>query len=426
MNPTSGHSSAEVIDLRSDTVTRPTPAMRRAMAEAEVGDDVLGDDPTVIALQEKVAALLGKEAALFVPSGTMANQIAIRAQTEPGDEVIAHEDSHILHYETGAPAALSGVMTREARGERGLFEVGEVERLFRPESPITPRSRLLVIENTQNRGGGAVWPLEQLARVAAKGRALGLRVHLDGARIWNASAATGVQPAEYARHFDTVACCFSKGLGAPVGSMIAGDAPTITRARRFRKMFGGAMRQSGVLAAAALHALEHHRARLVEDHEHARMLASAVSATPGLKMAFPAETNIVIFDVEPRLGTAAGVCERFKAAGVWCLAFGPQRVRMVTHMDVSRGMIERACGVVRGLGSQATQGTPKITRCLFEGRFLSIEDALAMRGDGPGTAFGFLCPECRTPVRPHRAGGLASAHFEHLDRQPRCSLSHIA
>ncbi len=339
-----------VIDLRSDTVTRPTPAMRRAMLEAEVGDDVLGDDPTVIALQERVAALLGKEAALFVPSGTMANQAAIRAHTEPGDEVIAHEDSHILHYETGAPAALSGVMTREARGERGVFDVGEVERLFRPESPITPRSRLLVIENTQNRGGGAVWPLDQLARVAAKGRALGLRVHLDGARLWNACAASGVAPGEYARHFDTVACCFSKGLGAPVGSALAGDAPTIARAKRFRKMFGGAMRQAGILAAAGLYALDHHRERLVEDHAHARMLASAVQATAGLQMAFPPETNIVIFDIAPRVGTAAQVCERLGSAGVRCLPFGPQRVRMVTHLDVTREMIDRACAALRALG----------------------------------------------------------------------------
>lgn len=341
--------SDEIIDLRSDTVTRPTTAMRRAMAEAVVGDDVLGDDPTVLALQERTASLLGKEAALFVPSGTMANQTAIRAHTEPGDEIIAHEDSHILHYETGAPAALSGVMTREARGERGLFDVDEVERLFRPESPIAPRSRLLVIENTQNRGGGAVWPADQLARVAAKARSLGLRVHLDGARLWNACAVTGIAPAAYAGHFDSVSCCFSKGLGAPVGSIIAGDGATIARARRFRKMFGGAMRQAGVLAAAALFALDHHRDRLAEDHQHARMLADAVRDTPGLHMAFPAETNIVIFDVEPRIGSAADVCERLKSSGVWCLPFGPQRVRMVTHLDVSRGMIERACRAIRAL-----------------------------------------------------------------------------
>ncbi len=334
------------IDLRSDTVTRPTPAMRRAIAGAEVGDDVLGDDPTVIRLEQRVAELLGKRGAVFVPSGTMANQTAIRAHTEPGDEVIAHEDSHILHYETGAPGALSGVMTREARGDRGLFDVGEVDRLFRPESPIAPRSRLLVIENTQNRGGGAVWPLEQLSRTAGRGRELGLRTHLDGARIWNACAATGLVPADYAKHFDSVSCCFSKGLGAPVGSAVAGDEAFIGRVRRFRKMFGGAMRQSGILAAAALHALDHHRARLVEDHENARRLADAVANTKGLRMAMPAETNIVIFDVEPTRGTAAAYCTRLKDQGVWMLPFGPQRVRAVTHMDVSRAQIDEACAAL--------------------------------------------------------------------------------
>ncbi len=415
-----------IIDLRSDTVTRPTPAMREAMLRAEVGDDVLGDDPTVIALERKVADLLGKPAALFVPSGTMANQVAIRAHTEPGDEVIAHEDSHILHYETGAPAALSGVMSREARGERGLFDVGEVERLFRPESPITPRSRLLVLENTQNRGGGAVWPRELFSRVAARGRELGLKVHLDGARVWNASAASGIAPAEYARHVDSVACCFSKGLGAPVGSMVAGEAAFIARCKRFRKMFGGAMRQSGILAAAAIHALDHHRERLKVDHEHASMLAEAVSRTRGLRMAFPAETNIVIFDVDAALGTAAQVCERLKAAGVWCLPFGPQRVRMVTHLDVSREMIERACEAVREIGgAQVPTAHPKMTHCRFQGRTIHIDEALTMRGDGPGSALGFCCIECGTPVRPHRAGGPMAAHFEHLDRQPQCSLSYI-
>jgi threonine aldolase len=338
-----------IIDLRSDTVTRPTPAMREAILRAEVGDDVLGDDPTVLALEQRIAEIMGKPAALFVPSGTMANQTAIRAHTEHGDEVIAHEDSHILHYETGAPAALSGVMSREARGERGLFDVNEVNRLFRPESPITPRSKLLVLENTQNRGGGAVWPLDQFARVAQRGRDLGLKVHLDGARIWNASAATGIAPADYAKHVDSVACCFSKGLGAPVGSAVLGEPAFIARCKRFRKMFGGAMRQAGLLAAAALHALDHHRERLTEDHTHARLLAGAVMQTAGLRMAFPAETNIVIFDVEEHLGTAAQVCEKLRAKDVWCLPFGPQRVRMVTHLDVNREMIERACAAVRGL-----------------------------------------------------------------------------
>lgn len=323
-------------------MTRPSAAMRRAMAEAEVGDDVLGDDPTVIRLQERVASIMGKEAAVFVPSGTMANQASIRAHTEQGDEVIAHKDSHIIHYETGAPAALSGVMVRPLDGERGLFDADQVEAVVRPYSAHFARSRLVVIENTQNRGGGAVWPLEQVARVAARARELGLRVHLDGARVWNACAATGLDPGEYARHFDTVSCCFSKGLGAPAGSAVCGDAETIFRIHRFRKMFGGAMRQAGILAAAALHALEHHRERLVEDHANAKRLAEGASKIPGLTIAMPVETNMVFLDIDRRLGTAAQFAERLKGSGVWALPTAPQRVRAVCHLDVSAAMIERA------------------------------------------------------------------------------------
>lgn len=338
------------IDLRSDTVTRPTTAMRRAMAEAEVDDDVLGDDPTVIRLQERVAQLMGKPAACFVPTGTMANQTAIRAQTEHGDEILGHEDSHIVHYETGSPAALSGCMMRAARGERGLFEADQVEALFRPESIHAPRTRLLLIENTQNRGGGSVWPLEQVRRVTAKGRELGLRAHLDGARIWNACIATGLKPADYAQHFDTVSCCFSKGLGAPAGSAVAGDRATIARVVRFRKMFGGAMRQSGVLAAAALHALDHHYDRLADDHENAKRLAVGLAEVAGLNVDPSAcETNMVFIDVERSVGTAAAVCERIKAAGVMVLPTGPQRIRAVCHLDVSRAAIDLAIERIAGL-----------------------------------------------------------------------------
>jgi threonine aldolase len=338
-----------LVDLRSDTVTRPTPAMRRAMADAEVGDDVLGDDPTVIRLQERVAALMGKEAACFVPSGTMANQTSIRAQTEPGDEVIAHADSHIINYETGAPAALSSVMVRAASGPRGLFDADQVEALARPESVHFPRSRLVVMENTQNRGGGAVWPIEQMARVAAKARELGLRVHLDGARIWNACVATGLEPAEYARHADTVSCCFSKGLGAPAGSAVAGDGAVVARVFRFRKMFGGAMRQAGVLAAAALHALDHHRPRLVEDHENARRLEAGLADIPGVQIPMPVESNMVFLDLDPAMGSAGEFCRRLKAEGVLMLPTGPQRVRAVCHLDVSRAMIESAVGAIRAI-----------------------------------------------------------------------------
>lgn len=332
------------IDLRSDTVTRPTPDMLRAMAEARVGDDVLGDDPTVIALQERVAAIMGKEAACFVPSGTMANQTAIRALTEPGDEVIAHRDSHIIHYETGGPAALSGVMIRPLDGECGLFDEADVVAVVRPVSAHFPVSRLLVVENTHNRGGGAVWPIDRIRRVTAEARRHNLRLHLDGARIWNASAATGIKPAEYARHFDTVACCFSKGLGAPVGSAVCGDRDTIARVVRFRKMFGGAMRQAGYLAAAALYALDHHVERLAEDHANARRLAEGLANIPGITVPMPVETNMVFFDLDPRLGPAAAFCDRLAAMErpVRVLPTGPQRIRAVCHLDVSADAIEAA------------------------------------------------------------------------------------
>ncbi len=349
--------SGSIVDLRSDTVTRPTAAMRAAMANAEVGDDVLGDDPTVIRLQERIAEIMGKPAACFVPSGSMANQAAIRAQTEHGDEVIAHEDSHIIHYETGAPAALSGCMIRPLRGPAGLFDESDVESAVRANNAHTPWSRLLVVENTHNRGGGAVWTMDRIVRVTQKARKHGLRIHLDGARIWNACAATGHAPEEYARHFDTVSCCFSKGLGAPAGSAVCGTRETIMRVHRFRKMFGGAMRQAGILAAAALHALEHHRDRLTDDHAHARALATGLAEIPGLSIPLPVETNMVFVDVEPRLGTGAQLCERLKARGVWVLATAPQRVRAVCHLDVDRAGIERAIGIVRevcGAGALAT------------------------------------------------------------------------
>ncbi len=338
--------SPDIIDLRSDTVTRPTPAMRQAMANAEVGDDVLGDDPTVIALQERVAHIMGKEAACFVPSGTMANQTAIRAHTEPGDEIIAHLDSHIIHYETGAPAALSGVMIHPLSGNAGLFDAPDVEHALRPDNCHSPRSRLLIVENTHNRGGGSIWPIEQLKRVTALGRAKGLRLHLDGARIWNACAATGLKPSDYAQHFDTISCCFSKGLGAPVGSAVCGDKASIARVQRFRKMFGGTMRQSGILAAAALHALEHHRTRLTDDHANAQRLAKGLRQIPGITTPLPVETNMVFFDIDPTLGTGAQFADKLKAKDVWLFDTAPQRLRAVCHLDVSTQQIDRAINII--------------------------------------------------------------------------------
>lgn len=348
------HSHGPVIDLRSDTVTRPTPAMRQAMASAEVGDDVLGDDPTVIALQERIAQLMGKEAACFMPSGTMANQCAIRAHTEPGDEIIAHGDSHIIHYETGGPAALSGVMVCPLSGAAGIFDAPDVEHAVRGNDCHSPHSRLLIVENTHNRGGGSVWPIEQIQRVTSAAKKHGLRTHLDGARVWNACAATGLKPADYARHFDTLSCCFSKGLGAPVGSAVCGDKATIVRVHRFRKMFGGAMRQSGIIAAAALHALEHHRERLVDDHANARRLADMLREIPGISTPLAVQTNMVFFDLAPKLGTAANFAARLHQRGVWMLATAPQRMRAVCHLDVDRNMIERACEVARELAGADT------------------------------------------------------------------------
>src|SRR5262245_9200683 len=338
----------QIVDLRSDTVTRPSRGMLDAMTRAPLGDDVLGDDPTVISLQERFAAYVGKPAACFVPSGTMANQLSIRAQTEPGDEVIAHEDSHIIHYETGAPAALSGCMIRVLRGARGQYTAADVEQVIRPENIHSARSKLVVIENTHNRGGGSIWPLAEVERVTATAREHGLRAHLDGARLWNACVATGLKPTQYTRHFNTVSCCFSKGLGAPVGSAVAGDAETIKRVHRFRKMFGGAMRQAGLLAAACLYAMEHNIERLAEDQANARRLAEGIGNMPGLSIAPDqrergVETNIVYFDLAPSAPmSAAEFCEKLKAEGVWMLPTAPRRVRAVTHLDVSREMIDRA------------------------------------------------------------------------------------
>jgi threonine aldolase len=342
-----------VVDLRSDTVTRPSEGMLRAMMAADLGDDVLGDDPTVKALEERFAAMLAKPAACFVPSGTMANQLAIRALTEPGDEIIAHEDSHIVLYEAGAPAALSGCLVRTIRGTRGQFFPEDVRRAIRPGGEHFPISRLLVVENTHNRGGGAVWEISLLRDVCAEARKHGLCLHLDGARLWNAHVATGVALDEYAALFDTVNCCFSKGLGAPVGSALAGDVPTIARARRFRKMFGGGMRQSGLLAAAALYALDHNISRLSEDHANAKRLAEGLACIPGVSLCdeqrqFGVETNIVYFTLSPSVSIdAAEFCERLRERSVLVLPVGHRKVRAVTHLDVSRDGVDLALRAIR-------------------------------------------------------------------------------
>jgi threonine aldolase len=312
--------------------------MREAMARAEVGDDVYGEDPTVHRLQDQVAALLGKEAGLFVSSGTMGNQLAIFAQCRPGDEVVVGEGSHSVWYETGAGAAIAGVQFAIA-GMGGLFDVADLESAIKPSAYWYPKTTLVAIEDTHNRAGGKVWPIEKLRAVSEAARARGLATHLDGARLWNAAVASGTTPAERAASFDTVTVCLSKGLGAPVGSVLCGSRDFVARAHRLRKMLGGGMRQVGVLAAAGLHALEHHRARLSKDHENARALAEALSKDARVRVERP-ETNIVAIDVN---GDAEAICARAAKHGLLVGASGPRRIRAVTHLDVDeRAILEGA------------------------------------------------------------------------------------
>ena len=332
------------IDLRSDTITRPTPAMREAMAAAEVGDDMFGEDPTVAKLEARVAELLGKEAAMFAPSGTMVNQLALRAHTEPGDEVILDGNAHIYYYEGGAPAALAGVMCRCLPGVRGTFTAADLEAVLRPTDQHFPPTKLVCLENTHNRGGGKIWPQELVREIGTLTRERGIRLHLDGARLWNAAVARGVSERELAAEFDSVAVCFSKGLGAPVGSALCGSGEFIQRARRFRKMFGGGMRQAGIIAAGALHALEHHRERLAEDHANARALADGLSALPGIELDPAAvETNIVIARVTTV--PADRLARELDEAGLRVFTTGPDTIRAVTSLAVPAGEIQRALGV---------------------------------------------------------------------------------
>ncbi|MCK4871691.1 MAG: low-specificity L-threonine aldolase [Phycisphaerales bacterium] len=335
------------IDLRSDTVTQPTAAMKRAMMDAPLGDDVLGDDPTVQALEERCAVLLGKQAAVFVPSGSMANQLAIRSLTEPGDEIIGEQGSHFFQYEAGAFAALSGCSVSLIAGDRGMFDASDVLANIRPADQHFPVTKLVVVENTHNAGGGTVWPVTRVESVAAAARSADLRLHLDGARLMNASVASGAAPADYARFFDTVSMCFSKGLGAPVGSIVAGGEQVIHRARRFRKMLGGAMRQSGLLAAAALYALDHHVDRLADDHANARLLADGIAQLPRLTVdPDVVETNIVYFDIDEQWGTSEALCDRLESRNVLMLPAGPGRVRAVTHLDVTSEQVAEAIDVL--------------------------------------------------------------------------------
>jgi threonine aldolase len=340
-----------MIDLRSDTVTRPTPGMLAAMTSAAVGDDVFGEDPTINELEQRVSALFGKELGLFVPTGTMSNQIAVRIHCRPQDEILLESTCHIYLWEAGGPAALSGVTCRTLDGRHGLLDVSDLEGKVRPDDQHAVRTRLVCLENTHNRGGGAIQPLETIAAISTWARGNGLAMHLDGARIWNAMAATGVPAREWGRHFDTVSVCFSKGLGTPVGSALLGPRDLIAHARRIRKLFGGGMRQAGFLAGACLYALDHHVERLAEDHANAQLIAAAIADVPGFSLVPPkVETNLVWFESSPAHGTARQVADRLKASGVLVAALGANVLRAVTHLDVDRRACEKAAAIIRELG----------------------------------------------------------------------------
>jgi threonine aldolase len=345
------------IDLRSDTVTKPTASMRAAIANCEVGDDVNDVDPTCDRLERFTAELLGKEAAIFMPSGTMTNQVGVRIHCKPGDEFLCEAGCHIYNYEQGAFAQLSGVVARTVEGQAGVLQLEQLQGLIRPLNDHMVRTRLVCLENTHNRGAGKVQPYDQVEAICTWAHQHGLRTHLDGARLFNAVAATGIAAEQWSRHFDTVSVCFSKGLGAPVGSALAGPKEMIQEARRHRKLFGGAMRQVGVIAAGALFALQHHRARLVEDHANAQILAEAIRKTDGLAL-WPkdVDTNIVIFQVDPALGSAAQFAAEMKHQGVLAFATSQTQVRLVTHLDVSEAQCRQAGKIIQQVAGELAKG----------------------------------------------------------------------
>jgi len=334
----------QIVDLRSDTVTRPSPAMRRAMAEAEVGDDVLDGDPTVRALEERVASLLGKDRALFFPSGTMANQSGVWLLARRGTEVLLDAEAHLLHWEIGGLAALCGVQPRPVRGDNVVFDARALRAHIRPPSPHAPQASLVCVENTHNGAGGKVTPLTELQAIREAATEFRLPVHMDGARLWNAAVATGTDIADFARCADTVMVSFSKGLGAPVGAALAGSATAMADAWQVRKRFGGGMRQSGILAAAASYGLDHNWPRMHEDHARARELAALVEGAGGTRVVAP-ETNIVMIDLPPGV-PAPGVVSRCAEHGVKVTAWNASRVRAVTHLDVDAAMVRRAGEVI--------------------------------------------------------------------------------
>ncbi len=335
---------SKIIDLRSDTVTKPSPQMRAVMAAAEVGDDVFGDDPTGKALERETAKILGKEAALFVPSGTMANQVSLRTLCRPGDEVICERLAHIVNDEAGAAAALSGIMLMPLDGLRGQIPVEKVAAAVRPADIHAPRTGLIALENTHNRHGGAVLSLEYLGEISKVADSYSIPMYLDGARLWNAATALQIEPARLARPFAMVSVCFSKGLGAPIGSAVCGTQKDIEKARRVRKMLGGGMRQVGIIAAAALYALEHNRSRISEDHRLARKLAEGLADIPSIKLdPSGVQTNIVIFDLGKPPEAFIESCAR---RNLLLVRFGRHLVRAVTHIDVDESDIDTAIGII--------------------------------------------------------------------------------
>ncbi len=338
------------IDYRSDTITKPTPEMRKVMAEAEVGDDVFGDDPTVNRLQERVAELTGKEAALFVPSGTMGNQISLNAHTQPGQEVIVEADAHIFYYECGAPGMLSGVQLRPLSGKHGVLTADQIAAAIRPPDVHQPQTSLICLENTHNRAGGTIYPLEEIQRIARLARDKGIKLHLDGARLWNAAVATGISLKEWCEPFDSVSLCFSKGLGAPIGSIVVGSRRFIERAHYYRKAYGGGMRQVGIIAAGALYAVEHHFERLADDHRHARQIAEALVELPGIQLNLDTvQTNIIIFELNHPTLSPARLVDQLNDNGILIISMGGNKLRIVTHLHITDADVEKTIAVFRQL-----------------------------------------------------------------------------